>query len=75
MVQVTQQDISSGLVDELAIQKVQEERGPWSTENVNYVGLAQRGKSKGRKGKVVHDEIMSDDPLLIVGPWKDDDLS
>jgi len=44
------------------------------------VGLAHRGKNKKgkrRKGKerVMHDDITSDDPLLIVGPWRDEDWS
>jgi hypothetical protein len=37
--------------------------------------LAQGEEGKRGKEKIVHDEIMSDDPLLIVGPWKDDDWS
>jgi hypothetical protein len=74
VVQVTKRDASSGSVDALAVCKVRESRGLWSTEDLNH-DLAQGEEGKRGKEKIVHDEIMSDDPLLIVGPWKDDDWS
>lgn len=80
VVQVTQRDAGSGSVHELANFKDHEGLGPRSTEDLNYVGLAHRGKrKKGKrrngKEKVMHDDITSDDPLLIVGPWRDEDWS
>jgi hypothetical protein len=54
--------------------KVNEDVGPWNTKDPGVAGVVQ--KLKGRRGKkIVHDEIMSDDPLLIIGPWRDEDWS
>jgi hypothetical protein len=61
--------------DDMDIFKVHDDVGPWSTEDLDYVGLVQRLKGRRGKKKVVHDEIMSDDPLLIIGPWRDEDWS
>ncbi|OJA21201.1 hypothetical protein AZE42_01378, partial [Rhizopogon vesiculosus] len=71
VVPVMQHDAGSGSVDELAISNVHQGWGPWSSEDL--IGLAQRGRNKRGTGKVVHDDITSDDPLLIVGPWRDED--
>jgi len=73
VIHITQRDIGGGSVDDLAILNVQEGRGLRATEDLNYVGLARGGRGKKRKGKVVHDTLASDDPLLITGPWKDED--
>ncbi|KAG2346834.1 hypothetical protein BDR05DRAFT_959003 [Suillus weaverae] len=75
LMQLTQRDAHSRSEDDMNIFKVHEDVGPWSTEDLDYVGLVQRLKGRRGKKKVVHDEIMSDDPLLIVGPWRDEDLS
>ncbi|OAX41026.1 hypothetical protein K503DRAFT_798308 [Rhizopogon vinicolor AM-OR11-026] len=70
-VPVMQHDASGGSVDELAISNVHQGWGPWSSEDL--IDLAQRGRNKGGMRKVIHDDITSDDPLLIVGPWRDED--
>lgn len=75
VMQLTRRDAHSRSEDDMDIFKVHEEVGPWSTENLDYVGLVQRLKGRRGKKKVVHDEIMSDDPLLIIGPWRDEDWS
>ncbi|KAG1743095.1 hypothetical protein EDB19DRAFT_1700059 [Suillus lakei] len=73
--QLTRRDAHTRSEDDMDIFKVHENVGPWSTEDLDYVGLVQRLKGRRGKKKVVHDEIMSDDPLLIVGPWRDEDWS
>ncbi|KAG1776606.1 hypothetical protein EV702DRAFT_1107726 [Suillus placidus] len=75
LMQLTQRDAHSRSEDDMNIFKVHEDVGPWSTEDLDYVGLVQRLKGRRGKKKVVHDEIMSDDPLLIIGPWRDEDWS
>jgi len=73
--QRAQRDADDGSEDGMDVFKVHEALGPWSAEDLDYVGLAQRVKGRKGKKKFVHDAIMSDDPLLIVGPWKDEDWS
>ncbi|KAG2144565.1 hypothetical protein DEU56DRAFT_935653 [Suillus clintonianus] len=75
MMQLTRCDAHSRSEDDMNILKVNENVGPWSTEDLDYVGLAQRVKDKRGRKKFVHDDIMSDDPLLISGPWRDEDWS
>lgn len=61
--------------DDMDIFRVHEDVGPCGTEELGSVGLMQRLKGRRGKKKVMHDEIVSDDPLLITGPWRDEDWS
>lgn len=75
VMQLPRRDAHVRSEDDMDILQVHEDVGPWSTEDLDYVGVVQRLKGKRGKKKVVHDEIMSDDPLLIIGPWRDEDWS
>jgi hypothetical protein len=75
VMQLPRRDAHGRSEDAMDILQVHEDVGPWSTEDLDYVGVVQRLQGKRGKKKVVHDEIMSDDPLLIIGPWRDEDWS
>lgn len=75
VMQLTRRDVHSRSEDDMNVFGVQDDVGPWNTEDPNYAGVVQRLKGRRGKKKVGHDEITSDDPLLIIGPWRDEDWS
>ncbi|KAG2058747.1 hypothetical protein BDR06DRAFT_1018097 [Suillus hirtellus] len=75
LMQLTLHDAHGRSGDDMDIFRVHEDVGPCGTEELGSVGLTQRLKGRRGKKKVVHDEIVSDDPLLITGPWRDEDWS
>ncbi|KAG2142820.1 uncharacterized protein EDB93DRAFT_1292199 [Suillus bovinus] len=75
LMQLTRRDAHSRSEDDMDIFKVHEDVNPCGTQELDSVGLVQRLKGRRGKMKVAHDEIVSDDPLLITGPWRDEDWS
>ncbi|KAG1793134.1 uncharacterized protein HD556DRAFT_1536617 [Suillus plorans] len=67
LMQLTLHDAHSRSGDDMDIFRVHEDVGSCGTEELGSVGLMQRLKGRRGKKKLVHDEIVSDDPLLITG--------